>query len=309
MTHLPPLRSVQAFEAVARCGSVAGAAEEIGVSPAAISQQTHSLESFLEVQLFERRGRVLELTLWGRMYYERVRIAFDELRAAQKALSSARRKSGIVLSSQPSLALTWLQSLVMEWHAQRPDAGVQLIGTEEETTLPDSQIDFRLSYGTDVRRYDHFVELFVDSVVPVCSSAFLRKYPVRTASDILAGPLIDIVWNDQFQQPPSWADWARSVDLPPPLPKTKLAFSLSSSAIDAAISDGGFVLGQLSMIAEHVNRGRLVIPLNRRLRLPAPYFLAWDRAALDRPFGAEFRSYLTTAGRRMAADGGNDQQP
>ena len=63
---------------------------------------------------------------------------------------------------------------------------------------------------------------------------------------------------------------------------------------------GGFVLGQVSMIVELVRTGRLVIPIDRRLSMPEPYFLAWDRDALDRPFGADFRAFIIAAARRQA---------
>lgn len=292
------MRAIQAFEAVARCGGVAVAAEELGVSPGAVSQQLRKVEAALGIRLFERNGRSLALTSWGRVYYENVRIGFDQLRWAQHTLQLARSKQGIALSALPSLAL-WLQPLLLEWRAAHAGLCVRLIGTDEEVVLRDERIDFRMSYGTDVRKYDRFAELFVDAVVPVCSPEFLRSHPVSSEAEILKGPLIDIDWELRHRPPPSWADWARSVGLPPPKSASELAFSLSGAAIDAAVDGGGFVLGQISMIAEQVRSGRLVIPIDRRLNMPEPYFLAWDRDALDRPFGADFRSFIIAAARRQ----------
>ncbi len=136
-------------------------------------------------------------------------------------------------------------------------------------------------------------------MVPACSSEFLKSNPVRSASDILAAPLIDVVWDPRHRPPPSWADWAWSVDAKPPKNPCDLAFSLSGAAIGAALDGGGFVLGQVSMIADHVRSGRLVIPMDRRLSMPAPYFLAWERDAMDRPSGMEFRNMLVAAGRQQ----------
>jgi LysR family glycine cleavage system transcriptional activator len=295
------MRAVQVFEAVVRCGSVTAAAEELCVSPGAISQQIHNIEKALNVRLFERSGRSLALTSWGRIYYERVRFAFEQLRTAQETLSRARSKPGIVLSALPSLAIRWLRPLLLQWREAHPGASVRLVGTDEETGLRDEQIDFRISYGTDVRQYEHFAELFIDTVVPVCSADFLAKHPVQTAADILAGPLIDIEWDVRHRPAPSWDDWARSAGLPPPEAPADLAFSLSSAAIDAAAGGGGFALGQIAMIVEDVASGRLVIPIDRRLTMPASYFLAWDRAVLDRPFGEDFRAFIIAAARRQAA--------
>ncbi|MBX7198612.1 MAG: LysR family transcriptional regulator [Rhodospirillaceae bacterium] len=300
-TQLPPMRAVQVFEAVVRCGSVTAAAEELCVSPGAISQQIHNIEKALNVRLFERSGRSLALTSWGRIYYERVRFAFEQLRTAQDTLSRARSKPGIVLSALPSLAIRWLRPLMLQWRAAHPGAAVRLVGTDEESSLRDEQIDFRISYGTDVRQYEHFTELFIDTVVPACSAEFLAKHPVQTAADILGSPLIDIEWDVRHRPAPSWDDWARSAGLPQPDTAAELAFSLSSAAIDAAVSGGGFVLGQVAMIHEDVASGRLEIPIDRRLTMPAPYFLAWDRAVLDRPYGEDFRAFIIAAARRQAA--------
>ena len=76
---------------------------------------------------------------------------------------------------------------------------------------------------------------------------------------------------------------------------------LSSAGIDAATNGGGFVLGQIAMIVDEVANGRLAIPIDRRLSMPAPYFLAWDRAVLDRPLGEEFRSFIISAARCQTA--------
>jgi LysR family transcriptional regulator, glycine cleavage system transcriptional activator len=300
METLPPMRAIQAFEAIARCGSVAAAAEELGVSPGAISQQLRKIEADLNVRLFHREGRTLKLTSWGRAYYPKVRSAFDQLRRAQHALSLARTKRSIVLSALPSLAV-WLRKHLLGWRAAHTGVSVSLLGTDKESVLQEEGIDFRLCYGNDARKYDRFAELFVDAIVPVCSPELLRHHPVRTEADIVSAPLIDIVWDTRHQSVPAWSDWAWSVGLGVRETKSDLAFSQSDAAVDAALSGGGFVLGQVSMIAEHVRQGRLVVPIDRRLTMPEPYFLAWDRDTLDRPLASEFRNALVTAGRQQSA--------
>lgn len=300
MESLPPMRAIQAFEAIARCGSVAAAAEELGVSPGAISQQLRKIEQDLDVRLFHREGRMLKLTAWGHAYYPKVRAAFEQLRRAQQALTLARTKRAIVLSALPSLAV-WLRRHLLSWHANHAGVGVRLLGTDRESVLQDEGIDFRLCYGSDARKYDRFAELFIDAVVPVCSPDFLRRHPVRTEADIINAPLIDVAWDARHRSPPTWADWAWSVGLGTRATQSDLAFSQPDAALDAALFGGGFVLGQLSMIADHVRQGRLVVPLDRRLTLPEPYFLAWDRDTLDRPLAADFRNALIDVGRRQSA--------
>ncbi|MEJ1966808.1 MAG: LysR substrate-binding domain-containing protein [Gammaproteobacteria bacterium] len=91
--------------------------------------------------------------------------------------------------------------------------------------------------------------------------------------------------------------------------KSDLAFSQPDAAIDAALSGGGIALGQISMIADHVRLGRLVVPIDRRLTLPEPYYLAWDRDTLDRPLAEEFRNALMIAGRQQAQASGGNSSP
>jgi len=295
---LPPVRAVQAFEAIVRCGSVTAAADELGISSGAVSQQLHKLERELDVRLLKREGRSLTLTSWGRIYYEQIQIAFDGLRRAQHRLQLARTKQNIAISVPPSMSL-WVQRPLLQWSQAHPAVDLQLIGSENEVELQNESIDFRICYGPDARRYDRFSELFRDAVVPACSPNLLQGRPVHQAADILTHPLINIVWNSHHRQLPSWADWAWSAGLAPPQSTGHLTFSLSSAGIDAALDGGGFVLAQISLITEHVRQGRLVIPIDQRLNLPEAYYLAWERDALDRQICADFRYALISAARQQ----------
>jgi LysR family glycine cleavage system transcriptional activator len=296
---LPPLRALQAFEAVGRLGSAAAAGRHLGVSAGAVSQQITRLEQDVGVALFERRGRSLILTSWGRLYLEKIRDGFDRLRSAQEVLQRARLQSGIVLSAPPSVMMRWLRPLMLEWQRLYPGVKIRLIGEDEEPVLEGEQIDFRISYGTARYRYAHFTDLFQDWVVPVCSPAFLVAHPVKSPADVAKGPLIGIEWQNPHQSPPSWEEWANHFDVEPPEHPGELSFSLSSAAIDAAIVEGGFVLGQISMVTPALEKGELVIACPSWMRLAEPYALAWNPASLDRPFGKEFRSFLIQAGQRL----------
>jgi LysR family glycine cleavage system transcriptional activator len=299
--RLPALRALQAFEAIGRFGSVAAAARDLGVSPGAVSQHIHRLEEDVGVALFERKGRSLALTSWGRLYLEKISAGFDRLRSAHEVLQRARLKSGIVVSAPPSLTIRWLRPLMLDWQQSSSGMSVRLIGEDDEPVFEEEQVDFRISYGTARHRYTHFTDLFHDRVVPSCSPSFLARHPVRTPADVLKGPLIGIEWENPYQSPPSWSEWASQFGLAPPEEPCELSFSLSSAAIDAATNEGGFVLGQASMIADELARGKLVVACDCWLKLSEPYALAWNPASLDRPFGREFRSFIIQAGQKQRA--------
>ncbi|KRE24389.1 LysR family transcriptional regulator [Bosea sp. Root483D1] len=294
---LPPLKALQAFEAVARLGSVSDAAAELFVTPGAISQQIKKLESSLGIRLVERNGRGVELTSWGAAYHLDIVGPFAALRQAHAVLHRKRAGAGLVVSCLATVASRWLGPQLFDWQVLNPASKIRLIGAESEPRLFEDGVDFRLSYGSKSQSFDHYAPLFTDCVVPACAPGLIAGKAIAAPEDIFACPLIGIEWEGSHKPPPSWDEWARSVGVSVGSVSTELAFSLSSTALDAAVNGRGFVLAQIAMIREDLASGRLIVPIDRRLQLGESYFLAWDRAALEKPFGAEFRDWVLAMSR------------
>ena len=297
MMHLPPLNALQAFEAVARCGSVSEAAVELAVTPGAISQQVKKLEGSLGVRLLERSGRGVELTSWGIAYHAEISGPFAALRQAQAKLVRTRSRGGLVVSCLATVASRWLGPQLFDWQVLHPTSKLRLVGAEAEPRLLGDGVDFRLSYGKRREAFDHYAELFTDWVVPACAPQLAAGRAVRVAEDVFSFPLIGIEWEESHSPPPAWSEWAAAAGIAPCPEATELTFSLSSTALDAAVNARGFVLAQLAMIRDDLASGRLVTPIDRRLSLCESYFLAWDRSALDKPFGPEFRDWVLALAR------------
>lgn len=296
---LPPLRSIQVFEAVAMCGTITSAADFLRVSPGAVSQQIRVLETALGLPLFERHGRSLRLTKSGSQYYQIIHLAFDQLRMAQDQLLRSQARSGITISALPSIAIRWLRPLLAKWQSANPDSNILLVGSEYEPSFPEGDADFRMTYGDQVKKFDHYLELFKDKVIPVCSPDFFRKKNIRFPEDILRTNLIDIDWVGNEERPTSWQEWADFMGFEYTQSNSP-AFSLSCSALDAAVDGEGFVLGQLSMIATDLENGRLIAPFACSMPMKESYFLAWNRETLQTTFGSSFRSFLRKAGSRQS---------
>ncbi|MDQ0559809.1 DNA-binding transcriptional LysR family regulator [Rhizobium mesoamericanum] len=294
-----PFKGLQAFEAVGRCGSVMAAATELNVSPGAISQQIRKIESFLGVTLLERSGRTVELTHWGRLYHAEISKGFEQLAFAQQLLERARNETGLVLSALSSVVNKWLGRRIFDWQALHPDAQVRLIGRDKEPRMGFDEVDFRVSYGSDVLQHDHYVELFRDWVVPACSPALIGGAKI-SAADLLSYPLLHVEWERHFTPYPSWTEFAAKIKSGLKARPSALSFTLSSSAIDAAVNKRGIVLAQMSMIADELEAQTLVIPVDIRMPLRESYFLAWDRSALQKPYGSEFRDWVIATARRQA---------
>jgi len=299
MPSLPPLKALQAFNAVGRLGSVTAAARELKVSPGAISQQVRKIEDYLGVTLLERNGRRMEMTRWGKLYHSEIAKGFDQLGHAQKVISRARNETGLVLSSLTSVVNKWIGRRIFDWQSSHPQATVRLVGTEIEPRLGEDKVDFRIFYGSGPS-HEHFRELFTDWVVPACAPGLVVGKALKSPADILKYPLLHVVWDEAFAPAPSWSDWARHIGADYADRDNGLSFTLSSSAIDAAVMGRGFVLAQLSMAADELESGRLVIPFDRRLPLSEPYRLAWNRASLQKPFAKEFREWIIATARKQA---------
>jgi DNA-binding transcriptional LysR family regulator len=294
-----PLKGLQAFEAVGRCGSVTAAAVELNVSPGAISQQIRKIESFLGITLLERAGRTAELTLWGRLYHQEISKGFEQFAIAQQVLERARNENALVLSALSSVVNKWIGRRIFDWQALHPEAHVRVTGRDREPRMGFDEVDFRVSYGSDVLQHEHYAELFRDWVVPACSPALMEKRK-PSASDLLRYPLLHVEWERHFTPYPSWSEFATKVGVQFKETSPGLSFTLSSSAIDAAVNKRGIVLAQMSMIADELEAHTLVIPVDIRIPLRESYFLAWDRSALQKPYGRAFRDWLIAISRQQA---------
>lgn len=291
-----PLRAVQVFEVVGRCGSVSAAAKELAVSPGAITQQVHVLEKFLQFRLVQRRGKGVELTSWGTTYFSYVTGAMALLRKGTRDMERARRSNHLGISALPSLTNKWLSPLLFKWKKLHPDANILLEGVDPEPNLDECAADFRISYGSRQRFHRRYIHLFSDFLIPVGSPS------LSTRDDRLQRfPLLWIDWGSEFFATPTWRDWFVFTGLSGDRVRCDLTFSLSSAAIDAAVEGRGLVLAQHSLVASALKSGSLVRLSDRHLRLPESYFLAWNGAALDTPMGSAFQNWLLREARLFEA--------
>jgi LysR family transcriptional regulator, glycine cleavage system transcriptional activator len=295
---LPPLRAVQAFEAVGRCGSIKGAAAELGVSSGAVTQQIHLLEEYLGIRVVERGGRGVQLTIWGTLYLPYVQSSFEHLRTGKREVGRAVHSNRLTISALPSVANRWLSPLLFEWKKHHHDVHLQLEGVDPEPRLDEGEADFRISYGGRQRFHQRTVHLFTDHVIPVASPRLLPASGLSRPQQLLKFPLLWIDWGPEFNAVPTWSDWLAAAGLTCELER-ELTFSLSSTAIDAAIQGRGLVLAQYSMVQGELASGSLVRIFQRSLPLPEPYFLAWNRSATDKPLAVAFQSWLVTEGHRI----------
>ena len=293
MSPLPPLKALQAFDALGRTGSVALAAADLGVTPGAISQQLRKLEEAVEARLVEHDGRGLRLTPLGTTYHAQIRQGFAAFADAAATLREASADV-IVLSCLTTVLGKWIGRRMRDWTALEATARVSLVGSDAEPDLAQGGFDMRIYYGGR-RHPPHHAELFVDHIVPVCAPALIEGRHPSGPDDILRFPLLHIAWDPRFGANPGWAEWGRLIGAQPPA--ANLTYGLSGSAIDAALAGQGFVLGQIAFIGPELETGKLVVPFDLRLPLPEPYYLAWNPDSLRKTGARAFHRWLLGEGR------------
>ncbi|WP_101267031.1 LysR family transcriptional regulator [Thalassospira marina] len=299
-SYLPPMRALQVFEALGRLGSVAGAAQELGVTPGAISQQLKILEEHLSMKLINKDGRRTALSDEALAYHRLVSEGFDRLRMAHTVLQRAKMGADLKVSGLPTLLLKWLNPLLHDIQPHLGDVPLRLEATHLEPD-PEMPVDmFRLTYGDVAQRFPHARKLFTDICFPACSPAFLDQHPsARTAEGLLDLPLIDIDWGPAYNSVPRWADWFAAHGLVGARFKTVAVHSLSSTALEAAAGGQGVVLAQRAFVRFDLELGRLVRLSDDSMPMPLPYYVCWGDTTLDQPKAREFLNWLIAISRKF----------
>jgi len=301
LAQLPPLRAMQIFEAFGRLGTVHATAQELNVTPGAVSQQLRLLEEHLDMVLLVKDGRRAALTPAARGYHELISQGFGRFALAQDYIAEHRVAQELTLSCLPTLLQRWLNPLLPAFQAAAQESTLRLIAQDLE---PDSHMlehMFRLTYGEAGRRYTHSRVLFTDHCFPAASPDFLARHPEALTADGLSRlPLIGIDWGAQYTTEPHWRDWFKmqlTAD-PPPLRHVAI-YSASGMGLEAAAAGQGAVLAQWSFARGDLESGRLVRLSPDRLALPDPYFICWGQTTLDRPVARQFLNWLMQMAKSM----------
>ena len=264
MRKLPPLRALHAFEAAARHHSFAAAANELGVTPTAISHQIRQLEEACGVKLFQRRPRPLLLTSAGARLYPALRNGFDALATAMALLAEEDAQTPLRVTSPSAFASKWLVPRLPKWREENPAVALEIIGTDAMLDVRAGATDVAIRYARKPPLDLMAHEVLRDTFVPVCSPRLLDQHgPIERAADLLRFPLIHYDWINSDPDAPTWRQWlavARSIDpdLNPLEKAWDLSFSEELHAIDAVIGGQGVAICSDVVVSNELRNGQLV---------------------------------------------------
>jgi LysR family glycine cleavage system transcriptional activator len=293
--RLPPLNGLRAFEASARYLSFTKAAEELNVTPAAVSQQVKALEEYFGVQLFKRLTRALMLTDSGQLVLPILQEGFDKLAEADAILRNRRDDRILTVSVAPSFGAKWLVPRLERFRRAHPDYDIRIDATDAPADFRRDNVDIALRYG--LGDYPGLVSecLLTEVGVPVCSPGLLEgEHPLRTPEDLRYHTLLHIQWKMESESAPNWRMWLRAAGYGDIDPDRGPRFSMESMAIQAAVDGQGVALISTALIEDDIAAGRLVQPfadeINHKTRFC--YYLVFPEAHLQRPKVAAFRDWV-----------------
>lgn len=299
---MPPLRSLQAFEAAARHGSFKAAAAELGVTPTAISHQIRSLEEACGCQMFQRRPRPLLLTSAGARLFPVLRNGFDVLAGAVAAVAEPDAQGPLRVTSPNAFASRWLVPRLPKWREAHPTVPLEIIGTDVVLDLRGGAADVAIRYARRPPSDFAAQEICRDTFFPVCSPKLLARDggSVRHVADLLRFPLIHFDWMSRDPEAPTWRQWlamARSVDrnLADVDRAWDLSFREELHAIDAVVAGQGIAICSDVVVSRELECGSLIKA--HPLSLPGYGFYVVSmstspRAAIIEAFSAWMRTVI-----------------
>jgi LysR family glycine cleavage system transcriptional activator len=250
---MPPLNALKAFEAAARHASFARAAEELGVTPAAVSHQVKALEAWIGADLFVRRARGLGLTELGRSALPALSAAFDALGRAVQDLRGAAPRAKLDIAALPAIAQLWLAPRLSAARAAFPALRPSIHALETPPDLRRALFDFAVFYVRDAPQGCRTIRLCDDVIFPACAPAVATM--LASPADLATVPLLrDTAWTGD------WACWLSAASSGGFPVDEGSAFSLYSMAVQAALDGAGVLMAHAALVSLHLASGALVAP-------------------------------------------------
>jgi LysR family glycine cleavage system transcriptional activator len=277
LVHLNALR---AFEAAARHLSFSAAAEELNVTPPAISQQIQLLEEYLGNPLFLRSKTGVSLTPQARAAYPDIRDGLQRLSNALARLRGSGVDRIVTLTAAPSFTAKWLLPRIERFRERQPQLELRLDTTDRLAEFGADGIDIGVRYGLGGYPGLACERLLAEDVVPVCSPALLHGRTTVTLAELARMTLIHdttIAFDPTF---PSWRTWFQARGIDEADLSRGLEMNSSLLAIQAAIDGYGVALGRSVLVAADLRAGRLVCPFDAATATRCAYWVVYPQASI-----------------------------
>lgn len=273
---LLPLNALRAFDAAARHMSFKLAADDLSVTPAAISQQIRSLEDFLGVDLFRRTNRSLVLTEAAQLSLLPLKEGFERLEEAVDIIAGSKSSTVLKVSVSPSFASKWLVPRLASYYEHRPDAIVKISATMQVTDFKAEDTDVAIRYGRG--NYDGLEseELLRETLFPVCAPG-LFDGEAATPCAVLKHTLIHDDSSIEDESAPNWTMWLKAAGVTAPDGMPAIHFNNNALAIEAAVAGRGVALARSAIAEEDIKAGRLIKPFGEAVPVNFAHHIVYPK--------------------------------
>ncbi|MGZ5986514.1 MAG: transcriptional regulator GcvA, partial [Caulobacteraceae bacterium] len=282
-----------AFEAAARHLNFSRAADELAVTPGAVSQQIQNLEDYVGAALFKRTPKGLLLTDAAQTALPALREAFDRLAEAASLLTAAVDGRRLTVSVAPSFAAKWLVPRLGLFEAAHPQVDVWLSADMEVVDFALGEIDLAIRYGAGRYPGLEVVKLMSETVIPVASPEYLEANPVHAPADLGHHVLLHDGSPDADDSCPDWSMWLAARGIKGVDGTRGPRFNQSSLVIEAAAGGRGVALAKRALAQADLDAGRLVAPIQDATAVDFAYFVVHPKAKGRLPQVKAFVSWIT----------------
>ena len=276
--RLPPLNALRAFEAAARHLNFSRAADELSVTPGAVSQQIQNLEDYVGAALFKRTPRGLLLTDAAQTALPALREAFDRLAEAASLLTAAVDGRRLTITAAPSFAAKWLVPRLGAFEEAYPQVDVWLSAGMEVVDLSAGEVDVAIRYGAGRYPGLEVTPLMGETVLPVASPDLLARIALNDPADLKNHILLHDGSPELDASCPDWAMWLAARGLRNVDGSRGPRFNQSSLVIEAAVNGRGVALAKRTLAQADLEAGRLVAPLQIATAVDFAYYLVHPKA-------------------------------
>jgi LysR family glycine cleavage system transcriptional activator len=273
---VPSLNALRAFVATGRHGNLKDAADELFVTPSALSHQIRNLEESLDVQLFNRTKSGLLLTQAGELIYSDMAAAFEQIGQAITRLNRKSQEELLNVSMLSTFAMRWFIPRLSNFQKQHPEIEVRISTSVSQVDFAREDMDCAIRSGCGNWPGLHAEYLFAETFTPVCSPDLAKslKSPEELENHTLLHARL---------RPDDWHVWLGAVGAGEIQPHQEQMFETRNFAIQAAVDGVGIAIVDPSLVAEEIRAGRLVIPFPQTLADESAYYLVYPEKHASLP--------------------------
>ncbi|TAW47857.1 LysR family transcriptional regulator [Rhizobium ruizarguesonis] len=270
---LPSLKALAIFEASARHSSLTVAANELNVTPGAVSRQVKAIEDELGVQLFIRKGQGVTLTTHGEELYNVLASAFSRTSDVVKSIKRGDRARNVTFACSDVFATMWLIPRMPDFWRSHQEVMVDHLISDDVKNFRRAEVELRVRYGLGAWVDETAEFLFDDCVYPVCSPNFAEQHRQATRTELGELPLLDVDWLG-----PDWVGWEEALLRAgtPHRSQVGRRFGKFNVALQAAMADQGLVIGWHRLVGHLVEQGSLARFTDLVIKAPGGYYVTWN---------------------------------